>query len=102
MRDAEIDRLPQIGDRCAKIATIRLAHAAPRQQEREVEDVAAPAGLRDRLVEDGTASSSNPDRNSATTAYKNAIGLLANRFPDASARRASSNASSRCSASRYS
>ena len=37
----EFDCLPQIGDRCPKIAAIRLAHPAPRQQEREVEDVRA-------------------------------------------------------------
>src|SRR5215831_11634959 len=29
VRDGEFDRLPQIGDRCAKIATIHLALAAP-------------------------------------------------------------------------
>ena len=53
VRDAEIDRLPQIRDRCSKIAAIRLPLAAPHQHERDVEDVAAPASLSDRLVEDG-------------------------------------------------
>ena len=53
VRDAEIDRLPQIRDRGSKIAAIRLRLAAPHQQERDVEDVAAPASLSDRLVEDG-------------------------------------------------
>ena len=53
VRGGELDRLPEIGDRGAKIATIGLALAAPEQQVREVEDVPAPVGLRDRLVEDG-------------------------------------------------
>src|SRR4029453_10819597 len=53
VRDGEIDRLPQIGDRGTKIATIRLALAAPEQQVREVEDLPAAVGLRDRLVKDG-------------------------------------------------
>ena len=64
--------------------------------------MSAPAGLRDRLVEDGNCFVEQPDRNSVTTAYKNAIGLLANRFPDASERRASPTVSSRRSASRNS
>ena len=53
VRDAEIDRLPQIRDRRSKIAAMRLTAAAPHQDERDVEDVAAPASLSDRLVEDG-------------------------------------------------
>ena len=53
VRDAEIDRLPQIRDRRSKIAAMRLTLAAPHQHERDVEDVAAPASLSDRLVEDG-------------------------------------------------
>ena len=53
VRHAEIDRLPQIRDRRSKIAAIRLTLAAPQQHERDVEDVPAPAGLSDRLVEDG-------------------------------------------------
>ena len=53
VRDAEIDRLPQIRDRRSKIAATRLTVAAPHQHERDVEDVAAPASLSDRLVEDG-------------------------------------------------
>jgi hypothetical protein len=52
VRDAEIDRLPQIGDRRPKIAAMRLMLAAPHQQERDVEDVPAPACLSHRLVED--------------------------------------------------
>ena len=53
VRDAEIERLPQIRDRRAKIAATGLTPAAPHQHERDVEDVAAPASLSDRLVEDG-------------------------------------------------
>jgi hypothetical protein len=53
VRDAEIERLPQIRDRRSKIAATGLTVAAPRQHERDVEDVAAPASLRDRPVEDG-------------------------------------------------
>jgi hypothetical protein len=53
VRDAEIDRLPQIRDRRPKIAAMRLTLAAPHQHERDVEDVPAPARLSDRLVEDG-------------------------------------------------
>jgi hypothetical protein len=52
VRDAEIERLPQIRDRSSKIAVIRLPPAAPQQHERDVEDVTAPASLSDRLVED--------------------------------------------------
>jgi hypothetical protein len=55
VRDTEIERLPQIRNRCSKIAAIRLRHAAPHQHVRDVEDVAAPAGLSDRLVEDGNS-----------------------------------------------
>jgi hypothetical protein len=60
VRGAEIERLPQIRDRCAKIAATGLAVAAPHQPERDVEDVAAPAGLRDRLVEDGNRFGKQP------------------------------------------
>jgi hypothetical protein len=60
VRDGEFDRLPQIGDRGAKVAAIRLALAAPDQQVREVEDVPAPVGLGDRLVEDGNRFVEHP------------------------------------------
>ena len=53
VRDAEIDRLPQIRDRRSKIAAMGLTLAAPHQHERDVEDVAAPARLCDCMVEDG-------------------------------------------------
>ena len=53
VRDAEIERFPQIGDRGSKIAAIRLAFAAPHRHERDVEDVSATTSLRDCLVEDG-------------------------------------------------
>jgi hypothetical protein len=51
VRDGEIDRLAQIRGRCSKIATMCLTLAAPQQQERDVEDVPAPAGPSDRLRE---------------------------------------------------
>ena len=53
VRDAEIHRLPQIRDRRSKIAATGLTPAAPHQHERDVEDVAAPTSLSDRLAEDG-------------------------------------------------
>ena len=53
VRDAEIDRLPQIRDRRSKIAAIRVTFPAPQQHERDVEDVPAPPSLSDRLVEEG-------------------------------------------------
>ena len=58
--NGEIDRLPQIRDRCSKIATICVALAAPEQHEREVDDVPASAGLGDRLVEDGNCFVEQP------------------------------------------
>ena len=67
VRDGEFDRLPQIGNRGAKIAAICLALPAPEQQVREVEDVPTPVGLRDRLVEDGNRFVEHPHRNSAFT-----------------------------------
>ena len=53
VRDAEIERFSQIGDCGSKIAAIRSTFAAPHRHERDVEDVSAPASLRDCLVEDG-------------------------------------------------
>jgi hypothetical protein len=53
VRDAEVDRLLQIRDRRSEIAATGLTVAAERRHERDVEDVAAPARVRDRLVEDG-------------------------------------------------
>src|SRR4030095_7733502 len=50
--DGEIDRLPQIRDRCSKIAAVCLLLAARHQHQRDVEDVPAPASLSNRLVED--------------------------------------------------
>jgi hypothetical protein len=66
--DAKIHRLPQIGDRGSKITATSLAEAAPHQHERHVEDVAAPASLRDRPVEDRTRFVEQPARASTTTA----------------------------------
>jgi hypothetical protein len=60
VRDGVFDCLLQVGDRGAKIATLGLALAAPEQQMREVEDVAAPVGLGDRLVEDGNRFVEHP------------------------------------------
>ena len=100
--DAEIDRLLQIRDCGAKISAMRLPVTAPHQHECDAEDVPAPAGLSDGLLEDGNRIAEQPRLWVACSLQYNAIEPLANRFPDASARRASSSARSRCSPSRHS